>query len=164
MKKVYTALFVSMLALGLSSCTAQNKMPKCVATFKMYLEKIDTSQIVDFGKLQCFSWDSVMIIAPAFGRGRIEEISGIELPSDINYDWAFDGEGSKWWLVFVKNKKAVTHFSLLRTILDFSTFKRMKGIGEDFFFLSPNTRLITYSKENFLNSNIRFMEVKYLEK
>ena len=157
-------LFILILALGFSSCTAQNNIPKCVEAFKNYLEKIDTAQIIDFEKLQCFSWDSVMIIAPAFGRGRIEEISGVELPLNINYNWTYDGEGSKWWLLFVKNKKVITHFSLTRISLNFSSLKRIKGIGEDFFFLLPNTQLITYSKESFYNSNIRFMEVKYLEK
>src|SRR5699024_6474804 len=105
--------------------------------------------------IDCFSWDSLLIIAPAFGKERVEKYSGIELPSGVNYSWVTDGEGSEWFILFINNNEVIDYFPIKRTDLDFSLLRRnVIKTPEDFFFVSKDKAVFfTYSSgERFFNS------------
>ncbi len=162
-KALYSLIFIQLiLSYGCQNSFAQNN--ECVKSFSEHIHDIDTGEIVNFKKIDCFSWDSLLIIAPAFGKERVEEYSGIELPSAVNYSWMADGEGNQWFILFIHNNEVVDYFSIQRNDLDFSLLRRIEiQTPEDFFFIKKSrAKFSTYSNgEEFVGSGEEVIWAKF---
>lgn len=102
-----------------TNCSGQNNLPPCIQAFKDSLKDIEEGKTVEFGKIDCVQWDTVLIVGLAFDREKVETKTGVSLPPEIDYDWMADGEGSKWWVLLLKDKKVMARFFINRTDLDF---------------------------------------------
>jgi|SRR5699024_4339442 len=164
-KYIYVA-FWSLLLVLFCGCRGLAQNHECVKNFSKSFNNIDTGEVVDFKEIDCFSWDSLLVIAPAFGRKRVEKYSGVILPHEINYSWISDGEGSNWYILFIHKNKVIDYFKINRGDLDFSLLKRnVIKTGEDFFFVPKmKAAFFTYSNGvKFSNSNEIIVWAEFLE-
>lgn len=100
--------------LFLFSCKGQND-PKCLVQLSEKLsphvnEENKIGEVINIkADVNCFDWDSLVIIMPMYLDDKAEKKLGIALPKDVNYTW--EPESSAMFL-FVKDKKVV--YSMLQ--------------------------------------------------
>ena len=162
----YSLLSVFLIVL-FTNCSGQNNLPACIETFKASLKDIEEGKKIEFGKIDCVQWDTVLFVGLAFDREKVETKTGVSLPPEVDYDWMADGEGSKWWILFLKDKKVMARFFLNRTDLDFSKLSHLiEYVNWGYFMLDrKQATLVTYhTGEHFYNTHEKVIDVKLLEK
>lgn len=91
--------------------------------------------------INCFDWDSLVIIMPMYLNDRAEKKLGISLPKDVDYGW--EPESSAMFL-FVKDKKVV-HSMLQKAAVSREIFDSAKSIKVyNFLYLLNNYGDSTY--------------------
>lgn len=159
-------LFSIFLTVLFTNCNGQNDLPPCVRAFKNSLKDIEEGKKIEFGKIDCMQWDTLFVVGPAFSRETVETKSGVSLPPEVDYDWMADGEGSKWWIMMLKNKKVVARFFIKRIDLDFSKLSySLEPVNWGYFMLDrKKATLITYhTGDYFYGNNEKVVDVKLLE-
>lgn len=95
--------------LFLFSCKGQSD-PECLRALNEKLsphvnEKNKVGEVINLkDEINCFEWDSLLVIMPMYLNESAEKKLGIELPKDINYRWEPE---SSAMLFFIKNNKVV---------------------------------------------------------
>lgn len=98
-----------MSVLFLFSCKGQSD-PECLTALHEKLsphvnEKNQVGEVINLrDEVNCFEWDSLLIIMPMYLNDRAEKELGIELPKGVDYKW--EAESSAMFL-FVKDRKVV---------------------------------------------------------
>lgn len=88
-------------------CKGQSD-PECLVKMKERLstqenEENKIGEVISFkDDLNCFEWDSLLVIMAIYLDDKVEKKLGITLPKDVDYTWANDSMGI---LIFLKNKK-----------------------------------------------------------
>jgi hypothetical protein len=161
----YFLLPVFMIVL-FTNCGSQNDLPSCLKTFKASLKDIEEGQKVEFAKIDCMQWDSLLFIGPYFTREQVEKRTGVSLPPEVDDDWMADEAGSKWWVLFLKNKKVMARFFINRTDLDFNKLSyTLEYINWSYFMLGrENAKLMTYHTGQYWhNTREKVIDVKLVE-
>jgi hypothetical protein len=149
-----------------TNCSGQNELPACIQTFKDSLKDIEEGKKIEFGKIDCVQWDTVLIVGLAFDREKVETKTGVSLPPEIDYDWMADGEGSKWWILFLKDRKVMARFFVNRTDLDFLKLSyALEPINWSYFMLDrKKATLVTYhTGEYFTVNHEKVIDVKLVQ-
>lgn len=149
-----------------TNCSAQNDLPSCIQAFKASLKNIEEGRKVEFTKIDCVQWDTVLFVGLAFDREQVEGRTGVCLPPEVDYDWMADGEGSKWWILFIKDRKVMARFFINRTDLDFLKLSyTLEPINWSYFMLDrKKATLETYhTGEYFTPTHEKVIDVKLVE-
>jgi hypothetical protein len=138
-----------------ADCSGKNDLPTCIQDFKASLKDIEEGKKIEFAKIDCVQWDTVLFVGLAFDRKTVETKTGVSLPPEIDYDWMADGEGSKWWVLFLKDKKVMARFFVNRTDLDFSKLSyAIEYVNWSYFMLDrKKATLITYHTGQYFTVN-----------
>ncbi|MCS3801674.1 hypothetical protein [Niastella sp. OAS944] len=149
-----------------TNCSAQADLPSCIKTFKASLKDIEEGKKIEFAKIDCVQWDTVLFVGLAFDREIVETKTGVSLPPEVNYDWMADGEGSKWWILFLKDKKVMARFFINRNDLDFLKLSyALEPTNWSYFMLDRKKAiLMTYhTGEYFSVNHEKVIDVKLVE-
>lgn len=90
------------------SCRSKAQEPTCIEELNLKIEKIKISDSLNLKNLDCFRWDSLMVIAPEFSRTSVEKYSGTSLPTEIKYEM-YPATEQVWWMVFLDKGKYTAH-------------------------------------------------------
>jgi|GEM_PF-5645396 len=111
------------------------------------MEKLDRSisefkinDTINFKKINCFEWDSLMILNPTFSFSQAEKMSGVILPN--NFKNSNLTEWSYWTVLFLKNHKVIEQYKIKRTNLDFNDLGAKKNNLFGFFMLNKEDAVL----------------------
>ncbi len=115
--------------LFLFSCKGQSD-PECLTVLNGKLsphvnEQNKIGEVINLkDEVNCFDWDSLIVIMPMYLDDKAEKELGIALPKDVDYRW--EPESSAMFL-FVKDKKVV-HSMLQKATVNKEVFDSAKSI------------------------------------
>lgn len=110
-------------------CKAQSN-PECLTKMQERLsphvnEEGKISEVISFkDDVNCFEWDSLLVIMAIYLDEKAEKQLGITLPKDVDYAWAHD---SLVILLFLKDKK-VAHYIPQKPTVSREVFDAAKSI------------------------------------
>ncbi|GIQ60557.1 hypothetical protein Flavo103_36930 [Flavobacterium collinsii] len=125
-------LFISLLFLF--SCKGQSD-PDCLVKLRERIsphvnEENKIGEVINLKEdVNCFEWDSLVIIMAIYLSDRSEKELGIKLPKDDNYIWEPDTSAM---LLFVKDKKVV-YSTLQRSTVSREVFDSAKSLKAYYF-------------------------------
>lgn len=116
------------------SCKGQSD-PECIVQLSEKLsphvnEENKIGEVINLkDDVNCFDWDSLIIIMPIYLYEGAEKKLGIELPKDVDYTW--EPESSAMFL-FVKDKKVV-HSMLQKSTVSREVYDSAKSLKAYYF-------------------------------
>lgn len=99
----------------------------CIREFKKEFRRNVSEGIIDLQQMNCFPWDSLMILAPYHYSDQIKEETGLEIPgylSSVNAEKAF--------LVFLEKRNIQRIIPISQRDLDLASYIRQKAFSASF--------------------------------
>ncbi|WP_313515888.1 hypothetical protein [Sphingobacterium sp.] len=99
----------------------------CIREFKKEFRRNVSEGIIDLQQMNCFPWDSLMILAPYHYSDQIKEETGLEIPgylSSVNAEKAF--------LVFLEKRNIQRIIPISQRDLDLASYIRKKAFSASF--------------------------------
>lgn len=134
-------IFLLICTLQLLGCSSNPNKKMCIEKLDQSISEFKINDTINFQKINCFEWDSLMILNPTFSFSQIEKKSGVILPD--NFKNSNLTEWSYWTVLFLKNHKVIEQYKIKRTYLDFNDLGAKRNNSFGFFVLRKEDAVIT---------------------
>ncbi|WP_254526669.1 MULTISPECIES: hypothetical protein [unclassified Sphingobacterium] len=119
-------ILMCMLPIFILSCK-QVRTNFCIRDFKKEFRRSVSEGKIDFQQMNCFPWDTLMILAPYHYSDQIKEETGLVIPgylSSVNAEKAF--------LVFLERRNIQRIIPISQQDLDLGSYIRQKAFSASF--------------------------------
>ena len=121
-------LFVLFLML-LCSCT-QLKRNACIGDFQSNISQVHPESKIDFQSMDCFPWDSLMILTSYHFWGQIREETGVVLPENLSTSTSEVG-----YLVFLQRNQVQKILRIKKDQLNLSSYIQAHAFSSSYLIL-----------------------------
>ncbi|MGB7528455.1 hypothetical protein [Sphingobacterium cellulitidis] len=118
-------LFMTMLC----SCT-QLKRNACIGDFQSTFSQVQSESKIDFQRMDCFPWDSLMLLASYHYCGQILEETGVVLPENLS-----SNDPEVGYLVFLQRNQVQKIIRIKKDQLNLSSYIQANAYSSSFLIL-----------------------------